>query len=350
MSGLNSDHIDELLHCLQTLDAELFEAAKNRLLTESEYSVRNDRLRHAFHTLGEYKELVAQRELPIEFKSQVDLPIMGGYSRVEQKVVTHFVSDTRRHTQQLANAARKVAKWTFDAAGNSVGSARSLWRLSWLRASILRINQDLANVRKARLVVENFIERTALGGITPNSKINQQDLLTAFCEFDASIARVTAMKSGLSREITRNRDMRRWLSLYSKMRRQRNPETAPPEPSAVENASKFVDEPLTLGTKFAKERLVIARQVEAALSDWESAKRNDSKQAKENVRKAKYQAKRAQLPDEKHAAEIHFIELAKSKIDVNHELTADFSLMSKTKSPMKSMPKNNGKRQKKRCS
>ena len=277
MSGLNSNHISELLHSLQTLDAELYEAARNRLLTESEYAVRNDRLRHAFYTLGQFKEMVAQRENSNEFKSQVDLPIMGGYNRSEQKIVMHFVGDTMRQTEKFSN-------WTFAAASGSVGSLQSLWRLSWLRGSILRINQDLANVRKARQVVESFIERMSMGGGPSASKINQQDLLAAFCEFDATISRVTAMKSGLCRETTRNRDMRRWLSLYSKVRRQKNPEASPPEPSDVEKAAIFIDDPLTGGSKLAQQRLVVARQVETALSDWENAKRVDSKAAKDHAK------------------------------------------------------------------
>ncbi len=312
MSGLNSNHIGELLHSLQTLDVELYEAARKRLLTESEYAVRNDRLRHAFYTLGQFKEMVAQRENSNEFKSQVDLPIMGGYNRSEQKIVMHFVGDTMRQTEKLSKVATNVSKWTFAAASGSVGSLQSLWRLSWLRGSILRINQDLANVRKARQVVESFIERMSMGGGPSASKINQQDLLAAFCEFDATISRVTAMKSGLCRETTRNRDMRRWLSLYSKVRRQKNPEASPPEPSDVEKAAIFIDDPLTGGSKLAQQRLVVARQVETALSDWESAKRIDSKAAKHN---AKNEIKAKQL----HKQPIQAVENTQCNIDLGDE-------------------------------
>lgn len=285
MSGLNPNQIAELLHTLQTLDVELYEAASSRQITEAEYSIRNDRLRQAFYTVGGLSDAVSQQEDPNEFKSQIDLPIISGFTRAEQKVVQHFVSDTLRHTKHLAKVAGQVAKWSLEATSNSVGTLKTLWRLSWLRGSHIQINQDLASVRKARQVVESFIERTAMGEASPDSKRNQQDLLTAFCEFDATNSRVAAMRSGLSREIARNRDMRRWLSLYSKVRRTKNPETSPPEPQAVQDAVKSISDQICGGAEIAKKRLVIATQVQSALTDWETSKRAELKLAKDKSRK-----------------------------------------------------------------
>ena len=327
MSGLNPNHIEELLHTLQTLDVELYELARCRQVTEAEYSIRNDRLRYAFHTLGGLSNVVSQQENPNEFKSQIDLPIISGFTRAEQKVVMHFVSDTMRHTQKLSTVAANIAKWSLEAAANSVGTLKTLWRLSWLRGSHLQINQDLASVRKARQVVETFIERTAMGDASPDSKRNQQDLLTAFCEFDATNSRVAAMRSGLSRETTRNQDMRRWLSRYSQGRRTRNPEESPPEPQAVQDAVKMISDPICGGAEMARKRLVIATQVQSALTDWESAKRAELKVAKDKSRKLSKEKQKMlrQEADRPCAPEVSGDSHANAKLRSHFELNSELN-------------------------
>jgi hypothetical protein len=272
MSGLNSNHIDELTHVLQTLDVELFEAAKSRAITEAEYMARSARLKRSFQALGQFRELVASRAQSSEFKSHVDLPIMGGYSRQEQKIVTQFLSDTKKYTQAMATRAIRISVWASEGAQGTIGAITSLWRLSWLRASIRKADQDGANIRKARQMVEDFINRTAMGGATSKSKTNQQDLLVAYCEFDSAARRIMALRSGLHRETKRSESMRSWLASYAETRTKKSPEMQPPEAMDIEVLTQRVGEPLTGGSRVVNERLAIARTVEQALSAWEEEK------------------------------------------------------------------------------
>ena len=266
MSGLNAAQVHELTHRLQTLEIDLHEAAQSRLITEADYSARLERLRRAMAHADKLKKMAMTQTMASALPSQVDLPVMGDYSRVEQKIVSRFVADTKVYTNELASKVIRAADWARDAANGGSGWIRSMWRLSWLRGQIRRIDQDIASVRKARAVVEDFVARSAITGNEPNSRMNQKDLLTAFHEFEASTGRVTALRARVRSEMVRNNDMRTWLNQYSENRRSVNPEMIPPQVNDVNNAVQSVTERLTGGARIANERLVIARQLAEALN------------------------------------------------------------------------------------
>lgn len=265
MSGPNPTQIHELAHRLQTLEVDLHEAARSRTITEADYRSRLERVKQAMDQGAKLKKIMAANRMPTALPSQVDLPVMGDYTRIEQKIVARFVSDTKKYTSELSVKVRQVSGWAYDAATGSTGWIKTLGRLSWLRRQIRRVDQDIERVRKARGVVEDFIVRSEISGRHPNPSLRQEDLLAAFQEFDAATGRVTALRARLRGEMARNADMRKWLQSYSENRRQRNPEKIPPAPDVLQGVATSIAEPLTGGAKLANERLVVARQLATAL-------------------------------------------------------------------------------------
>ncbi|MEI6397771.1 MAG: hypothetical protein WCO71_03275 [Pseudomonadota bacterium] len=265
MSGPNPTQIHELAHRLQTLEVDLHEAARSRTITEADYRSRLERLKQSMEQGANLKKIMSANRMPTPLPSQVDLPVMGDYTRIEQKIVARSVNDTRKYTSELSLKVRQVSEWAYDAATGSTGWIKALGRLSWLRRQIRRVDQDIERVRKARGVVEDFIVRSEIGGRLPNSRLRQEDLLAAFQEFEAATGRVTALRARLRGEISRNADMRKWLNIYSENRRQHNPEKSPPAADVLQSVAISVAEPLTGGAKLANERLVVARQLATAL-------------------------------------------------------------------------------------
>jgi hypothetical protein len=139
-------------------------------------------------------------------------------------------------------------------------------------------------------VVEDFISRSEIGGLEPNPKTNQRDLLAAFTEFEVATGKVTAMRAKLRSEIARNEDMKNWLSMYKAARQQNNPEKTPPEASDVQALGSILADHLVGGAKLANDRLVVARRLayslDGALDGQTSVDgRLETKSASENISK-----------------------------------------------------------------
>jgi hypothetical protein len=261
MSSGHQTKINDLLHRLQSLEVDLHEALRGREISESDYSERLDRLRNALGHAQKIKVLMAPAKIQNNPLSQVDLPVMGDYSRMEQKIVTKFVSDMKKKVSEVSSLTQRAAEWTQSAAIQSSGWLRSIWRLSIIRRQLLKVEQELTNVRKARDVVEDFIARAEIGQAGDAKIISQRDLMSAFSEFERGTEKVTALRARVRSETSKNDAMRAWLKSLEIERRSKNPEKATPELSDVIQATNEVSDRLTGGAKLANERLVIARQV-----------------------------------------------------------------------------------------
>lgn len=261
MSALDASRVQELMHRLQSLDVDLQEAARARLITEADYTIRLKRLRRATSEARKLKEAASAQTMPTPLPSHFDLPVMSGYSRVEQRIVAKFVTDTKNYTDELASKLTKVSEWSLEAVHDAISWLKVVWRLSWMRRELRRLDQDMDRVRKARLVVEDFISRSEIGGLEPNPKTNQRDLLAAFTEFEIATGKVTAMRAKLRTEMNRNEEMKIWLDKYAHSRRQNNPEKAPPEPEDVSALGNALADHFVGGAKLANDRLVIARKL-----------------------------------------------------------------------------------------
>jgi hypothetical protein len=285
MSGLDATQVQELMHRLQSLDVDLQEAARSRVITEADYTSRLKRLRRATHQAQKLREAASAQTMPTALPSHFDLPVMSGYSRMEQKIVARFVTDTKAYTSEIASKLQQVGEWTLDAVHDAAGWLKLIWRLSWIRSQIRRIDQDIDKVRKARGVVEDFIARSEIGGLEPNPRTNQRDLIAAFTEFEAATGRVTAMRAKLRGEIARNEEMKQWLANYAMSRRLVSPEKIPPEPLAVAEAGRIVADHLMGGAKLANERLVVARRLATSMNQEVA----DSRDSNLNQQHAKHQ-------------------------------------------------------------
>jgi hypothetical protein len=266
MSGLDASKVQELMHRLQSLDVDLQEAARARQITEADYTSRLKRLRRATGEARKLKEAASAQTLPTTLPSHFDLPVMSGYSRIEQRIVAKFVTDTKNYTDELAEKIKRVSSWSLETVHDTVGWIKVIWRLSWIRREMRRLEQDIDKVRKARGVVEDFISRSEIGGLEPNPRTNQRDLLAAFTEFEAATGKVTALRAKLRSEMNRNDEMRRWLASYAEARRRTNPEKVPPEPDDVSAIGGFFADHLVGGAKLAKDRLVVARRLAYSLN------------------------------------------------------------------------------------
>lgn len=265
MTVMDGSKVQELMHRLQSLDVDLQEAARARLITEADYTTRLKRLRRAIGEARKLKEAMSAQTMPTPMPSHFDLPVMSGYSRIEQKIVAKFVTDTKTYTRELAIRLERVGAWSLEAIQDRFGWFKAIWRLSWIRKEMRRLDQDMDRVRKARSVVEEFITRSEIGGLEPNPKTHQRDLLAAFTEFEAATGKVTAMRAKLRSEMNRNEEMRLWLANYSATRRQVNPEKAPPEPADVGALGSLLSEHLIGGAKLASDRLIVARRLAYSL-------------------------------------------------------------------------------------
>jgi hypothetical protein len=265
MSGLDASKVQELMHRLQSLDVDLQEAARARLMTEADYTTRLKRLRRAIGDARKLREAASAQTMPTPMPSHFDLPVMSGYSRIEQKIVARFVTDTKNYTNELSAKLQRVSGWSLEAVHDVIGWIKVIWRLSWIRREMRRLEQDIDRVRKARGVVEDFISRSEIGGLEPNPKTNQRDLLAAFTEFEVATGKVTAMRAKLRSEIARNEDMKNWLSMYKVARQQNNPEKTPPEASDVQALGSVLADHLVGGAKLANDRLVVARRLAYSL-------------------------------------------------------------------------------------
>ena len=272
MSALDASKVQELMHRLQSLDVDLQEAARARQITDGDYTARLKRLRRAIGEARKLKEAASAQTMPTPLPSHFDLPVMSGYSRVEQKIVAKFVTDTKNYTDELATKLKKVSEWSLEAVHDTVGWFKVIWRLSWIRREMRKLEQDIERVRKARGVVEDFIARSEIGGLEPNPKTNQRDLLAAFTEFEAATGKVTAMRAKLRTEMNRNEEMKQWLARYAHTRRQSNPEQVPPEPEDVSALGSLLAEHFVGGAKLANDRLVVARRLAYSLNHTSSGK------------------------------------------------------------------------------
>jgi chromosome segregation ATPase len=266
MSALDASKVQELMHRLQSLDVDLQEAARARQITDADYTVRLKRLRRAINEARKLKEAASAQTMPTPLPSHFDLPVMSGYSRVEQKIVAKFVTDTKNYTDDLATKLKKVSDWSLEAVHDTLGWLKVIWRLSWIRREMRRLEQDIERVRKARGVVEDFISRSEIGGLEPNPKTNQRDLLAAFTEFEVATGKVTAMRAKLRTEMNRNEEMKNWLAKYANTRRQTNPEKVPPEPDEVSALGGILADHFVGGAKLANDRLVVARRLAYSLN------------------------------------------------------------------------------------
>ena len=276
MSGPNSILIHELRHRLQTLEVDLREAAQAQVITEHDFHVRIKRVERSVIQAQKLLSVTSAQTLPTEIPSQVDLPVMSDASRLEQKIVSRFVKDTKAYTRELAAKVRRTTDLANDASEGTSGWFKAMFRLSWLKSQIRRADQDLESVRRARVVIEDFISKSEISGNDPNPRKNQRDLLAAFQEFEAATGRVTSMRARLRGEIAKNNELRQWLEQYAIIRRQNAEGQLPPEPEKFNEAFKAAAERLTSAAKLAKERLVIARQLAAALGDSVEAKKQES--------------------------------------------------------------------------
>ncbi len=265
MSVLDASKVQELMHRLQSLDVDLQEAARARLMTEADYTTRLKRLRRAIGEARKLKEAASAQTMPTPMPSHFDLPVMSGYSRIEQKIVARFVTDTKNYPDELASKLKRVSGWSLEAVHDVMGWIKVIWRLSWIRREMRRLEQDIDRVRKARGVVEDFISKSEIGGLEPNPKTNQRDLLAAFTEFEVATGKVTAMRAKLRSEIARNQDMKNWLAMYKDARQQNNPEKTPPEASDVQALGSVLADHLVGGAKLANDRLVVARRLAYSL-------------------------------------------------------------------------------------
>jgi len=270
MPGLDASKVQELMHRLQSLDVDLQEASRAHQITEADYTSRLNRLRRALGEARKLKEAASAQTLPTTLPSHFDLPVMSGYSRIEQRIVAKFVIDTKNYTDELAKKIKQVSSWSLETVHDTVGWFKVIWRLSWIRREMRRLEQDIEKVRRARGVVEDFISRSEIGGLEPNPKTNQRDLLAAFTEFEAATGKVTALRAKLRGEMSRNDEMRRWLSNYAEARRRTNPEKVPPEPDDVSAIGGFFADHLVGGAKLAKDRLVVARRLAYSLNGTSS--------------------------------------------------------------------------------
>jgi hypothetical protein len=272
MSGLKSTLIHELRHRLQTLEADLREASQAGRITEHDFQTRMQRMVRADQHAEKLLSVTSAQTLQTEIPSQVDLPVMSDASRLEQKIVSRFVKETKAYTKELAAKVGRATDWTIDAAHGVSGWFSAMWRLSWIKSQLRRVDQDIEAVRRARSVIEDFVAKSDISGRDPNPRKSQKDLLAAFQEFEAATGRVTSMRARLRGEVARNHDMRQWLEGYAKLRRQKAEGELPPEPEVLSEAFKSVSERLTGSAKVAHERLVIARQLITALEDPSEAK------------------------------------------------------------------------------
>ena len=265
MADTNPKLLNELKHRLQSLEADLLEAARSREISEADYTSRLERLRYAMAYAGKIKILMQSSGNRTPKVSQVDLPVMGDCSRLEQKIITRFVAETKKDIADLAVKAGQASEWAMDAAHMSTGWFKAIRRLSWLRREMSRTDSNLETIRLARAAVEDFIAQSAISKTSANPSMTQKDLVAVFREFEMATDRVTALKARVKSESARNNDMRTWLNQNSINRRSRNPEKVPPEPNDVFDVTSSVFERLTGGAKIANERLVVARQLAKAL-------------------------------------------------------------------------------------
>lgn len=270
MSDNKPHQLNDLMHRLRSLEVDLHEAARSRELSQASYSTRLERLRYAIQYAAKIKAMIAAPEQRIHKVSQVDLPVLTDCSRMEQKVIAKFVAGTRDHVADIARKTDQAADWSRDAANLETGWFKGVRRLSWLRMQISRTEQNIEMIRRARAAVEDFVSRSELAKPGENS-VNQRDLVSAFREFEMATDRVTALRARVRSETTRNNDMRNWLVQNSAIRRQQNPEKAPPEPKDVSAMTASVFNRLTGGAKVANDRLVVARQLFKALKRSEPA-------------------------------------------------------------------------------
>lgn len=265
MADMNPKLLIELTHRLQSLEADLLEASRSREISEADYASRLGRLRYALDYSEKIKILMQSPAHRGPKASQVDLPGMGDCSRLEQKIITRFVAETKNHIADLASKAGQASEWAIDAAHKSTGWFKAIRRLSSLRREMSRADSNFENIRRARGAVEDFIAQSAIGKTSENPSIAHKDLVAVFREFEMATDRVTTLRARVKSESTRNNDMRNWLNQNSINRRMRNPEKAPPEPNDVFDVTSTVFERLTGGAKLANERLVVARQLAKAM-------------------------------------------------------------------------------------
>jgi hypothetical protein len=267
MSGLNAVMIHELRHRLQTLETDLREVAQSGLLTEHDFEMRLARLARSELQAKKLLQVASAKTLVAEIPSQVDLPVMSDASKVEQKIISRFVRDTKAYTKELAAKVGRIKTWSLEAAHGVPGWLSSMFRLSWIKSQIRRADLDLDAVRRARTVIEDFISKSEISGQSPHPRKNQRDLLVAFQEFESATGRVTSLRARLQGELAKNNEMRQWLQHYADQRREKTDGQLPPEPERLNEAFGPVAEYLTQGAKLAKDRLVTARQLIGALED-----------------------------------------------------------------------------------
>jgi hypothetical protein len=167
MSGPNSILIHELRHRLQTLEVDLREAAQAQVITEHDFHVRIKRVERSVLQAQKLLSVTSAQTLPTEIPSQVDLPVMSDASRLEQKIVSRFVKDTKAYTRELAAKVRRTTDLANDASEGTSGWFKAMFRLSWLKSQIRRADQDLESVRRARVVIEDFISKSEISGNDP---------------------------------------------------------------------------------------------------------------------------------------------------------------------------------------
>ena len=267
--------INDLLHRLQSMEVDLHDAMRCREISESDYSERLDQLRNALGHAQKIKAIMVPAKIQNNPLSQVDLPVMGDYSRLEQKIVTKFVSDMKKKLTEVSNLTQRAADWTQSAAVQSTGWLISIWRLSFIRRQLIKVEQELAHVRKARDVVEDFIARAEIGKASDAKVVSQRDLMSAFSEFERGTERVTALRARVRSETSKNDAMRAWLKSLEIERRSKNPEKPTPELQDVVSVTNEISHKLTGGAKLASERLVTARQV---IKEMKNQQYNDSRE------------------------------------------------------------------------
>ncbi len=253
--------INDLLHRLQSLDVDLQEAMRAQDISESDYSERLDRLRNALGHANKIKALMVPSKIENNPISQVDLPVMADYSRMEQRIVSKFVADMKKKVDDVTAVSKRTTDWTKQAAVQSTGWMIAIWRLSWLRRQLIKVEHELSNVRKSRDVVEDFIARAEIGKASDAKIISQRDLMSAFNEFEQATEKVTSLRARVRSETSKNESMRSWLKSLEIERRSQNPEKPAPELYEVEKVTLEFSDQLTGAARIASDRLVVARQV-----------------------------------------------------------------------------------------
>jgi hypothetical protein len=265
MSGPTATSIHELRHRLQTLATDLREASQCGVITEHDFQARMRRIGRSDEYARKLLSVLSAQTLSSDLPTQVDLPVMSDASRVEQKIVSRFVKDTKVYTKDLAAKVRLAVDWSYESADGSTGWFVAMLRLSRIKTYLRKVDQDLESVRRARTVIEDFISKSEISGNEPNPSKKQRDLLAAFQEFEAATGRVTSLRARLSGEIARNQEMKHWLEQYAHIRRQKSDAQLPPETDQFHEIFQSASAALTGGAKLAKDRLVIARQLVGAL-------------------------------------------------------------------------------------